>query len=68
MANALIPENDQQELWEMNGRREALRAFLKRQKLRNPEVSVSIVEAIMGFEEEIKTECRRCGHPAEEES
>lgn len=66
--NKLVPETDTQELWEMNGRREARRAYLKRRKRANIDnVSIGIVEAIMGYEEEIKTECRRCGHTAKED-
>ena len=48
----IIPENDTQELWEMNGMVNALRGFLQHEKENsnssNPVVYVDEIEAIMG--------------------
>lgn len=64
MINILIPETDQQELWELNGRVNALRGLaMRRKKTGYGRIDVCDVEAVMGWDEPV----RRNGHPAMEE-
>lgn len=60
----LLPENDNQELWMIYGRAEALRAMVKRRRKRMYDsMDMTDIEDIMGWSEE----CRHCGHPASED-
>ena len=59
----LLPENDNQELWMIYGRAEALRAMVKRRRKRMfDNMDLVEIEDIMGWSEE----CRHCGHPSED--
>ena len=57
-------EPDEQELWELKGRTEALHGLIKRKhRMELKSIEIGEVEAAMGWDEC----CRKCGHPASEE-
>lgn len=63
MINVLIPETDQQELWELSGRVNSLRSMVNRRRRQTySSIDLEDVEAIMGWDEPV----RRNGHPATE--
>ena len=52
MVSVLIPENDQQELWELNGRVKALKGYIDRnRKKESGLVYVDEIDAILGWGE-----------------
>lgn len=56
------------ELYELTGRANALRGLVRMRKQKREEydrkISISEIEAIMGWDEEC---CQKCGHPAQED-
>ena len=46
--NVLVPENDTQELWEMNGRVEAVKAYCKRHMAQDESVDPAVILMMFG--------------------